>query len=544
MGASMTGSVDVTPRLATDADVEAVRDLFVSVYGHDYPFQDFYDTSWLKAAVFDEATLFLVTDGDEGISGAVSVMLTAGNLSDQIGEFGRLVVHSSARKQRLATRLVDSTIRRVSSVIQFGFAEALTRTTASQKVFEGLGFCAIGFEPFKYRLRERASVVMYGRVFGQASGLRRNHPRLIPEVAPLAMNTLERMGFVQDVVISDDDVGYPISQEPAGLQVEDLSEDGWSPLLRIERGRVKGREVFGNLSLTHGLLKIKTKSTRYLMARQGGLVVGGLGFTHDPVDQKVRIFELIGIDDTVRGSLLSRAERIATEELNALYVEADVNAYSPGIQRTLERMGFMAVAYCPSMVFQEVERLDVIRMAKLNAAYCREEIALTESAAKVRDLVEHSMRDRQQGSVVAMVARNTKLFRNLDEADIYHLARLGRIRKIARDERLIRQGEAGDRLFISVSGLMGVFVGDKELRKVEPGETIGEMAILNKMPRSVNIVVLQPGEVVEISHSDLLWLMDKRPRLGAAVMRNLAADLAEKLRKADPLLVDSHDAPA
>ena len=37
-----------------------------SVYGHDYPFQDFYDTSWLKAAVFDEATLFLVTDGDEG----------------------------------------------------------------------------------------------------------------------------------------------------------------------------------------------------------------------------------------------------------------------------------------------------------------------------------------------------------------------------------------------------------------------------------------------------------------------------------------------
>ena len=39
--------------------------------------------------------------------------------------------------------------------------------------------------------------------------------------------------------------------------------------------------------------------------------------------------------------------------------------------------------------------------------------------------------------------------------------------------------------------------------------------------------------------------MDKRPRLGGGlVMRNLAADLAEKLRKADPLLVDSHDAPA
>ena len=153
----------------------------------------------------------------------------------------------------------------------------------------------------------------------QASDLRRNHPRLIPEVAPLAMNTLERMGFVQDVVISDDDVGYPIftgAGRPSGRGFYRKMAGAHSSA--SSEAASKGVEVFGNLSLTHGLLKIKTKSTPVPNARQGGLVVGGLGFTHDPVDQKVRIFELIGIDDTVRGSLLSRAERIATEELNAL----------------------------------------------------------------------------------------------------------------------------------------------------------------------------------------------------------------------------------
>ena len=128
------------------------------------------------------------------------------------------------------------------------------------------------------------------------------------------------------------------------------------------------------------------------------------------------------------------------------------------------------------MVFQEVERLDVIRMAKLNAAYCREEIALTESAAKVRDLVEHSMRDRQQGSVVGDGRPEQRSFSGTWTRQISTtLARLGRIRKISRDERLIRQGEAGDRpVHFRFPGLMGVFVGDKELRKVEPGETIGE----------------------------------------------------------------------
>ncbi len=89
--------------------------------------------------------------------------------------------------------------------------------------------------------------------------------------------------------------------------------------------------------------------------------------------------------------------------------------------RTLERMGFMAVAYCPSMVFEDVERLDVIRMAKLTAPYFREDIPLTESAAKVRDLVERSMDDRREGNTVAQAARATDLFQGLEEGDIYHL---------------------------------------------------------------------------------------------------------------------------
>jgi len=60
------------------------------------------------------------------------------------------------------------------------------------------------------------------------------------------------------------------------------------------------------------------------MARQNGAVVGGLGFTHDPIDQKVRIFELIGIHDQIKGKLLGKAEQIAREDLNAFYIEADV----------------------------------------------------------------------------------------------------------------------------------------------------------------------------------------------------------------------------
>jgi hypothetical protein len=73
----MTHPADLILRHATESDVEAVRDLFIAAYGADYPFRQFYDADWLKSAVFDEDTLFVVAEERGHILGTVSVMLTA-----------------------------------------------------------------------------------------------------------------------------------------------------------------------------------------------------------------------------------------------------------------------------------------------------------------------------------------------------------------------------------------------------------------------------------------------------------------------------------
>ncbi|HWR57615.1 MAG TPA: GNAT family N-acetyltransferase [Thermodesulfovibrionales bacterium] len=539
----MKSSEDVIIRPAEEPDIADVKSLFVAAYGEDYPFTQFYDTAWLKKALFDDNTLFMVAGMGGRIVGTVSAIYTAGNLSDLIGEFGRLVVHPDARGHNVASKLFDSALDKASQVILFGFAEARTVHSASQRILERQGFAPIGFEPMKYRLHDRESVVLYGKNFGSSMELRRNNPRLIPEVAPLAMLALENMGLAQDIVVVDDEDGYPQDEhfgdaQTGAITVEDLSERGWSPLLRIERGRIRGREVFGNLSLSHGFFKIESESTRYLVARQANSIVGGLGFTHDPIDHKIRIFELIGVTDTVKRHLLDRVDRIAREDLNAVYLEADVSAYSTAIQRTLEQMGFMAVAYCPSMVFEDVERLDVIRMAKLTAPYFTEDIPLTGSALRVRSLVERSMDDRRTGTVTAEAVRDISLFHGLDEGDMYHLARLGRIRSITSGGALSRQGDSGDRLFVVASGSFRVLIGGIEVGVIGPGETAGEMAILDSERRSADVVALEDSDVVEIMRADLLRLMDKRPRLGAVVLRNLGIDMSRKLRRLDVRFAD------
>jgi CRP-like cAMP-binding protein len=116
---------------------------------------------------------------------------------------------------------------------------------------------------------------------------------------------------------------------------------------------------------------------------------------------------------------------------------------------------------------------------------------------------------------------------------MYHLARLGRLRAVRRGDRLIEQGTSGDRLFIIVSGDMQAVIGGKEVGRIGRGEVAGEIALLDEEPRSADVIALTEGEVVEIMRGDLLRLMERRPRLGTAVMGNLATDLAEKLRKVD-----------
>jgi CRP-like cAMP-binding protein len=151
------------------------------------------------------------------------------------------------------------------------------------------------------------------------------------------------------------------------------------------------------------------------------------------------------------------------------------------------------------------------------------------------------MDDRREGKVVAEAARATDLFRGLDEGDMYHLARLGRLTRTGQADRLIRQGEAGDRLFIVVSGAMQALIGGKEVGRIGPGETVGEMALLDAEPRSADVLALQDTQVVEILRADLVRLMERRPRLGTVVMRNLATDLAEKLRNVDARYAGSGD---
>jgi hypothetical protein len=65
--------------------------------------------------------------------------------------------------------------------------------------------------------------------------------------------------------------------------------------------------------LHYGIFKLHARRSRYLIAREGGWIAGAVGFTLDPVDRAVRIFELIALNDVVIRFLLTDLERACRE---------------------------------------------------------------------------------------------------------------------------------------------------------------------------------------------------------------------------------------
>jgi RimJ/RimL family protein N-acetyltransferase len=520
--------MSVVIRDAKDSDVDQLRDLFALIYGDDYPFPGFYDTEWLKKSVYDDSTLFLVAEVDGDIVATGSIMLDVGGLNDLIGELGRLVASPAKKARGAAKELIAELLSRIKNKVQFAFGEVRTVHRGSQRLAEGFGWQAVGFEPLKYQFKNRESVVFYANLDEQARELRKNNPRLIPEIFPLAQDVLTRLDLPVDAVCLDEPDGYPTHKK---FEIERLNEQGVTSLLRIERGRISNREVFGNFSLSHGFFRISNSNSYYLVAKDENSVLGAIGFTHDPIDSKVRIFEMIEFDDAVKGYLLSEVNRIATEEFDAAYQEVDISAYSPKMQRTLERLGFVPVAYCPSMVFDNVERLDVIRMAKLNIQYDLGPMRLLKGGQRMQALLEERLHDRLVGMEITEGTKKADLFKNLPEGELLHLSSIAILREHKEGTHLIHKGDIARHLYVIAEGEAQVISEDKVLATLGEGTIFGEMALLDSTKRSADVKLSANSKIIEIEINSFERLLATYPRLGYTVMQNLASGLSRKLRE-------------
>jgi hypothetical protein len=177
----------------------------------------------------------------------------------------------------------------------------------------------------------------------------------------------------------------------ASYAVRPLDRSSVGPLLRIPNGRLIDPLLFGNMSIEQGFTSIRDRA-RYLVAfDDANKPVGTIGFQYDETSRLVKGIELIAENESIWLSLC-RAFIQAGRELKAEVLNVDVSAYQPRLQRLFFDEGFRPVAYAPSMVFHGTERLDVVKMIKLNVPYDPGQMSLTEESKKAVSLIEVNFR--------------------------------------------------------------------------------------------------------------------------------------------------------
>ena len=86
----------------------------------------------------------------------------------------------------------------------------------------------------------------------------------------------------------------------------------------------------------------------------------------------------------------------------------------------------------------------------------------------------------------AQALRRVPFFEDLTDEDLERMVRIGEVRRFEPGENLVAKGEVGGGLFVIVSGTATVQTGGKE-HALEPGAFIGEMALLERRPRSATV---------------------------------------------------------
>lgn len=530
----------ITVREATGQDVGAIRDIFLASYGTEHTDSRYYDVAFLTRLVYSDNILILIAEDSEtgNVVGTGSVDLEIGAYSDLAGEFCRLAVHPDCRRRSVGKLLLSERIRRTQDRLQVGVVEARTVHPYSVRIAEAHQFAVVGFLPERWSLHGGESLALLIRHFGAALELRDNQPRNVPEIHPLATMALTNCRLPLDPIVDEHSLAYPSG---GSYEVQELSTEGYAPLLRIERGRVHRREIFGPVRLHYGFFKLQARHSRYLIARDSGRIVGAVGFIHDPVEKAVRIFELITLDDNVIRFLLGELDRMCRESWRCL-IEVDVSSQAPRMQRTLVELGFVPVAYLPALAFHEVRRLDVVRMVRLRESPRFIGVGLAPSCASMAELVLRQFRSRAVFPQVARAVHQLPLFGGLSVEQATRLAGACDVERFESGRTILREGETGEQLHIVLQGEVAITAANSNatLGIVRTGECLGELSLLTASPHSATATSVGAVESAVFSRQDLHELIRLRPDIGLQLYKNLAVGMGEKLKRRNALTLRSN----
>jgi serine/threonine protein phosphatase PrpC/CRP-like cAMP-binding protein len=133
------------------------------------------------------------------------------------------------------------------------------------------------------------------------------------------------------------------------------------------------------------------------------------------------------------------------------------------------------------------------------------------------------------------------LFRHLTYQELVRVMNIVDVRDFAVGAKVIDEGEDGDEMFIVLTGTVGVHSGDTKIATLGPGQHFGEMALVDKVPRSASIKAAEDTKLMVMRRRDFFDIVRKDHDVAVKLLWSFLGVLTERLRRTSRDLGDARD---
>jgi AAA family ATP:ADP antiporter len=163
-------------------------------------------------------------------------------------------------------------------------------------------------------------------------------------------------------------------------------------------------------------------------------------------------------------------------------------------------------------------------------------------------LVQETMRWAKDGSggrgmltvEKIMILKGVAMFARTPEEVLDDVAGILEEVSLQKGEVIFRKGEAGDSMYIIVTGSVRVFDGDRTINVLEARDIFGELALLDPEPRSASVAALEDTQLFRIDRETFSELMAGN----ISIVRGVLHVLCERLRRIIPRSHDPEPTPS
>lgn len=290
---------------------------------------------------------------------------------------------------------------------------------------------------------------------------------------------------------------------------------------------------------------------RYGMNIQKEWVAEKLGIADRVTDEERKLVQNV---ETIEEALEPIAKRFGADKVKSvrslLYKQAEIgikrkildteaNANRKAeLQQIIEDLSHEVkilrkqIGVYPMMMVREVylgENTQVFQLLNARIATA----GITQKGGGVWNTLSERMKEAElfaNKQYVLKTVKETNFFKELSDEALNAVTEKATVKHFQPNEALMKKGDPADSFYVILKGSLKIVTTDAKgeeiiINKVNAGETIGELALIDELPRSAGAIALERVEALELTKEVFFKLLDERWDVAQGILRGFSTRL-------------------